>query len=69
MLERFTFQPVEKVSEGGLELNLEESLRSRFVGLVEDRFAQAERAREHDERSLVTGLPQLPWLVYQRQRT
>ena len=42
------FSPVE--GEGALELNLEESLRSRFVGLVEDRFAQAERAREHDER-------------------
>jgi len=35
--------------ESGLDLTLEESVRLKFVGLVEDRFAQAERAREHDE--------------------
>ena len=42
------FSPVE--GESALELNLEESVRLRFVGLVEDRFAQAESAREHDEK-------------------
>ena len=36
--------------ESGLDLTLEESVRLKFVGLVEDRFAQAEQAREHDER-------------------
>ena len=41
------FSPVE--GESGLDLTLEESIRLKFVGLVEDRFAQAERAREHDE--------------------
>ena len=41
------FSPVE--GESGLDLTLEEAVRLKFVGLVEDRFAQAERAREHDE--------------------
>lgn len=41
------FSPVE--GESGLDLNLEESVRLQFVGLIEDRFAQSERAREHDE--------------------
>ena len=41
------FAPVE--GESGLDLTLEESIRLKFVGLVEDRFEQAERAREHDE--------------------
>jgi len=41
------FSPVE--GESGLDLTLEESIRLKFVGLVEDRFEQAERAREHDE--------------------
>ena len=41
------FSPVE--GESGLDLTLEESIRLKFVGWVEDRFAQAERAREHDE--------------------
>jgi hypothetical protein len=41
------FTPVE--GESGLDLTLEEDVRLRFVGLVEDRFEQAERAREHDE--------------------
>ncbi len=35
---------------GGLELDLEEDIRNRFVGLVEDRYASAEQAREFDER-------------------
>ena len=38
------FTPVE--GESGLDLTLEEDVRLRFVGLVEDRFEQAERARE-----------------------
>ena len=42
------FEPVE--GESGLDLTLEESIRLQFVGLVQDRFAQAETAREHDER-------------------
>jgi hypothetical protein len=42
------FQPVE--GESGLDLTLEESVRLKFVGLVEDRFVQAENAREHDEK-------------------
>ena len=41
------FAPVE--GESGLDLTLEEDVRLKFVGLVEDRFEQAERAREHDE--------------------
>ena len=34
---------------GGLELNLEEDVRNRFVGLVQDRYAAAEQARDFDE--------------------
>ena len=41
------FSPVE--GESGLDLTLEESVRLQFVGLIEDRFEQSERAREHDE--------------------
>ena len=41
------FKSVE--GESGLEMNLEDDVRSRFVGLVMDRFADAESAREHDE--------------------
>ena len=36
--------------EKGLSLELEPDLRSQFVGLIEDRFANAETARESDER-------------------
>jgi hypothetical protein len=42
------FAPVE--NEDGMQLNLEEDVRNRFVGLVEERFASAERSREYDER-------------------
>jgi len=35
--------------ESGLAMNLEGEIKSRFVGLVEDRFASAEEAREQDE--------------------
>jgi len=41
------FEAVE--GESGLDLTLEESIRLQFVGLVQDRFAQAESARESDE--------------------
>ena len=41
------FSPVE--GESGLEINLEGDVRSRFVGLIEDRFEGAETAREQDE--------------------
>ena len=35
--------------ESGLEMNLNESIKSQLVGLIEARFEQAENAREHDE--------------------
>ena len=35
--------------EHGLEMNLDESIKSQLVGLIEERFEQAELAREHDE--------------------
>ena len=41
------FAPVE--GESALELKLEESIRSQFVGLIEDRYASAEQARTADE--------------------
>ena len=41
------FSPVE--GESGLELNLEDSVKMRLVGLIEDRYADAESAREQDE--------------------
>ena len=41
------FNPVE--GESGLELNLEDSIKMRLVGLIEDRYADAESAREQDE--------------------
>ncbi len=41
------FNPVE--GESGLEMKLEGEIKSRFVGLVEDRFVDAEKAREQDE--------------------
>jgi hypothetical protein len=41
------FTPIE--GESGLEMNLEGDVRSRFVGLIEDRFSDAESAREQDE--------------------
>ena len=40
---------------GGKELDLEEDVRNRFVGLVEDRYAQAEQAREFDEKRWLTA--------------
>ena len=40
---------------GGLELDLEEDVRNRFVGLVEDRYASAEQARDFDEKRWLTA--------------
>ena len=42
------FEPEE--TAGGLELQLEEDVRNRFVGLVQDRYAAAEQARDFDEK-------------------
>ena len=42
------FEPEE--TAGGLELDLDEDVRNRFVGLVQDRFASAEQARDFDEK-------------------
>jgi hypothetical protein len=41
------FEEVE--DETGLAMEMEEDVRSRFVGLIEERFADAEMAREADE--------------------
>ncbi len=41
------FSPVK--GESGLEMKLEGEIKSRFVGLIEDRFADAEEAREQAE--------------------
>jgi hypothetical protein len=41
------FNPVE--GESGLEMKLEGEIKSRFVGLIEDRFVSSEKAREQDE--------------------
>jgi len=35
--------------EEGLELKLEESLHNQFVGIITDRYAAAQQARDHDE--------------------
>ncbi len=40
---------------GGYELDLEEDVRNRFVGLVEDRYASAEQARDFDEKRWLTA--------------
>jgi len=42
------FEEVEE--EQGMQLTLEESLRNNFVGLIMDRYEQAESARDLDER-------------------
>jgi len=42
------FAPEE--TAGGVELQLEEDVRNRFVGVVEERFLEAERARDFDEK-------------------
>jgi hypothetical protein len=47
------FEPEETAN--GMELELEEDVRNRFVGLVEDRFASAEQAREFDEQRWLTA--------------
>ena len=47
------FEPEETAN--GMELELEEDVRNRFVGLVEDRFASAEQARDFDEQRWLTA--------------
>ena len=47
------FEQVE--DEQGLQLTLEESLRNNFVGLLMDRYEQAESARDIDERRWLTA--------------
>jgi len=47
------FEPEE--TAGGLELDLEEDVRNRFVGLVQDRYANAEQARDFDEKRWLTA--------------
>jgi len=47
------FEPEE--TAGGMELSLEEDVRNRFVGLVEDRYAAAEQARDFDEARWLTA--------------
>ena len=42
------FQEVE--DEQGINLTLEENLQNNLVGLIEDRFASAESARDLDEK-------------------
>ena len=41
------FEPEE--TAGGMEMNLAEDVRNRFVGLIQDRFAEASDARDFDE--------------------
>ena len=41
------FKPIE--GESSYELDVEEDIRNRLVGLIEDRFAEAENARDVDE--------------------
>jgi len=45
----------EMETQGGLELELEEDVRNRFVGLVEARYASAEQARDFDEKRWLTA--------------
>ena len=45
----------DKETAGGLELDLPEDVRNRFVGLVEDRYASAEQARNFDETRWLTA--------------
>ena len=45
----------DKETAGGLELDLPEDVRNRFVGLVEDRYASAEQARDFDETRWLTA--------------
>jgi hypothetical protein len=47
------FKPVE--GESALQLELENDIRSRLVGLIEDRYQQAEDARDQDERRWLTA--------------
>ena len=56
------FEQVE--DEQGMQLTLEESLRNNFVGLLMDRYEQAESSRDIDEQRWLDSLPQLSWFVW-----
>ena len=47
------FESVE--NEEGMNLNLEEDLNNKLAGLIEDRFADSERARDADENRWLTA--------------
>ena len=47
------FEQVE--DEQGMQLTLEESLRNNFVGLLMDRYEQAESSRDIDEQRWLTA--------------
>ena len=47
------FKPIE--GESSYELDVEEEIRNRLVGLVEDRFMEAENARDVDEQRWLTA--------------
>ena len=49
------FEQVE--DEQGMQLTLEESLRNNFVGLLMDRYEQAESSRDIDEQRWLECLP------------
>ena len=47
------FEQVE--NEDGMQLNLEENLRSNLAGLVESRYYESQMARDHDENRWITA--------------
>ena len=55
------FEQVE--DEQGMQLTLEESLRNNFVGLLMDRYEQAESSRDIDEQRWLDCISQLSWFV------
>ena len=56
------FEQVE--DEQGMQLTLEESLRNNFVGLLMDRYEQAESSRDIDEQRWLDCLSQLSRFVW-----
>ena len=47
------FEEVE--NEDGMQLNLEENLRSNLAGLIESRYYESQMARDHDENRWITA--------------
>ena len=47
------FEDVE--NEDGMQLNLEENLRSNLAGLIESRYYDSQMARDHDENRWITA--------------